>query len=161
MILNYSFATSCDISDDGEQIHCSCREGYTGSRCQSCSAGYFGRPEVEGEFCKPCECSGNIDSSDTGACDSQTGECLQCKNNTFGTACNLCAPGFYGDAITLKDCQSNNMDANVFFLNDLSNIIIFIVFRLHLRWKGYRRMWQLHWTLQLSSECSWWKVRSL
>lgn len=41
-----------------------------------------------------------------GSCDSVSGECRLCLNNTFGTACNLCAPGFYGDAIRAKDCQS-------------------------------------------------------
>lgn len=27
-------------------------------------------------------------------------------NNTYGEACNLCAPGFYGDAIERKDCRT-------------------------------------------------------
>lgn len=101
-----NFANSCEISEDGYKIHCSCREGYTGGRCQSCAAGYYGQPEKEGEICKLCECSGNIDTLEPEACDSVNGECLRCLNNTFGTACNLCAPGYYGDAIKLKDCQS-------------------------------------------------------
>lgn len=85
---------------------CDCKPGYTGHKCQSCANGFFGRPEIEGEVCKPCECSGNIDASIPGSCDSVTGECIHCLNNTFGAACNLCAPGFYGDAIRMKDCQS-------------------------------------------------------
>lgn len=101
-----NFAHSCEISEDGYKIHCSCREGYTGGRCSSCAAGYYGKPETEGDFCKLCECSGNIDAHEVESCDSVTGECLRCLNNTYGTACNLCAPGFYGDAIKLKDCQS-------------------------------------------------------
>lgn len=52
-----NFANSCEISDDGYKIHCSCREGYTGGRCQSCAAGYYGQPEKEGDFCKLCESS--------------------------------------------------------------------------------------------------------
>lgn len=112
-----SFATSCEISDDESEIYCTCREGYTGPHCQSCASGYYGHPEVEGEFCRPCECSGNIDTNDLDACDSRTGECIQCMNNTAGTACNLCAPGFYGDAVTLKDCQSNRFDE--FLMNTL------------------------------------------
>uniref|UniRef100_A0A1B0CH53 Netrin axonal chemotropic factor n=1 Tax=Lutzomyia longipalpis TaxID=7200 RepID=A0A1B0CH53_LUTLO len=101
-----NFATSCEVSEDGYQIHCECKQGYTGARCESCAAGFFGEPEKEGHFCRPCECSGNIDPSMPGSCDSVNGECLLCLNNTFGSACNLCAPGFYGDAIDLKDCQS-------------------------------------------------------
>lgn len=37
-----------------------------------------------------------------------------CLNNTSGQACNLCAPGFYGDAIKLKDCQSWLNTKNIF-----------------------------------------------
>lgn len=100
-----NFAFGCDVSPDGYSISCDCKPGYTGHKCQSCANGFFGRPEVEGEVCKPCECSGNIDPSIPGSCDSVTGECIHCLNNTFGAACNLCAPGFYGEAIGQR-CQS-------------------------------------------------------
>lgn len=59
-----------------------------------------------GDFCKPCRCSGNIDSRDPQSCESTTGKCLRCLNNTFGEACALCAPGYFGDAVERKDCQS-------------------------------------------------------
>jgi len=59
-----------------------------------------------GETCKPCECSGNIDVNDPQSCDTVTGACLQCMNNTGGPACNLCARGYYGDAILSKDCKT-------------------------------------------------------
>lgn len=102
-----SFATGCEISEDGNRIHCICKDGYAGELCQSCANGFYGTPSILGETCKLCECSGNINPNDPGSCDSVTGECLKCQNNTFGTACNYCAPGYYGDAIKLKDCQSN------------------------------------------------------
>jgi len=41
-------------------------------------------------------CSGNIDVSDPQSCDSVSGECLQCLNDSHGPACSLCAPGFFG-----------------------------------------------------------------
>lgn len=60
---------------------------------------------ILGDYCKPCQCSGNINPEDPSSCDTVTGACLRCLNNTFGEACSFCAPGFYGDAIMLKDCQ--------------------------------------------------------
>ncbi|XP_060535680.1 laminin subunit alpha [Cylas formicarius] len=101
-----NFATSCDVSNDGERISCECVEGYVGARCQKCAAGYYGLPEVAGDYCKPCQCSGNIDPDDPRSCDTTTGTCLKCLNNTFGEACSLCAPGHFGDAINLKNCQA-------------------------------------------------------
>ena len=101
----HSFATSCEVSSDGLNIRCECQEGYYGGRCQACAAGYFGTPEVQGGSCQPCQCSGNIDTSDPGSCDSVTGDCLRCLNNTQGPACNLCASGYFGDAVLIKDCQ--------------------------------------------------------
>ncbi|XP_050301015.1 laminin subunit alpha [Anthonomus grandis grandis] len=105
-ITSNNFATGCDVSADGEHISCQCRDGYGGARCESCAPGFYGLPEVAGDFCKPCQCHGNIDSRDPGSCDSTTGKCMRCLNNTFGEACSLCAPGYFGDAIERKDCQA-------------------------------------------------------
>ncbi|KRT80924.1 hypothetical protein AMK59_5060, partial [Oryctes borbonicus] len=93
------------VSQDGDDIYCDCMEGYAGPRCQYCGNGYFGKPEVPDDYCKECECNGNIDPSMPDACDRITGDCLRCLNNTYGTGCALCGPGYYGDAITRKDCQ--------------------------------------------------------
>ena len=105
-----NFATSCDVSDDGLEIACTCRPGYTGPLCDSCAPGFYGRPQVVGDYCKPCNCSGNIDPEDPESCDSVTGECLACLNNSFGAACSLCAPFFFGDAVQRKDCQECDCD---------------------------------------------------
>ncbi|PBC25348.1 Laminin subunit alpha [Apis cerana cerana] len=101
-----NFATGCQVNEEGNKISCDCLPGYYGARCESCASGYYGNPETYGEYCKPCECSGNIDTNQIGSCDSRTGECLHCLNNTYGEACNLCAPGFFGDAIERKDCRN-------------------------------------------------------
>ncbi|XP_051171945.1 laminin subunit alpha [Leptopilina boulardi] len=101
-----NFATGCQVNEDGNKISCDCLPGYYGARCEACSAGYYGQPDVYNDFCKPCNCSGNIDTNDIGSCDSITGECRNCLNNTYGQACNICAPGFFGDAVDRKDCQS-------------------------------------------------------
>ncbi|XP_046389625.1 laminin subunit alpha [Ischnura elegans] len=105
-IMSNNFAVGCDVSPDGVNIRCDCYPGYYGPRCEACAAGYYGKPEVPGDYCKPCECSGNINPDEFGSCDSVTGECIHCLNNTFGEACALCAPGYFGDAVDLKDCQS-------------------------------------------------------
>lgn len=94
------------MNEEGNKISCDCLPGYYGARCEVCASGYYGNPETSGDICKPCECSGNIDTNQIGSCDSVTGECLQCLNNTYGQACNLCAPGFFGDAVQRKDCRS-------------------------------------------------------
>ncbi|XP_066250557.1 laminin subunit alpha isoform X1 [Euwallacea similis] len=105
-ITSNNFAFGCDVSSDGEHISCQCKEGYIGARCQSCAPGFYGLPELAGDYCKPCQCSGNIDSTDPASCQSTTGKCVHCLNNTFGEACALCAPGYFGDAVGRKDCQS-------------------------------------------------------
>ncbi|KAJ8736784.1 hypothetical protein PYW07_000055 [Mythimna separata] len=105
-----NFAIGCDLSENGSLISCQCKPGYGGARCEFCAAGYYGVPELIGDHCKPCNCSGNINPNDPGSCDSITGDCLKCVNNTAGAACNLCAPGFYGDAIFSKNCTACSCD---------------------------------------------------
>ncbi|KAJ8738019.1 hypothetical protein PYW08_000614 [Mythimna loreyi] len=105
-----NFAIGCDLSENGSLISCQCKPGYGGARCEFCAAGYYGVPELVGDYCKPCNCSGNINPNDPGSCDSITGDCLKCVNNTAGAACNLCAPGFYGDAIFSKNCTACSCD---------------------------------------------------
>ncbi|EGI60824.1 PREDICTED: laminin subunit alpha [Acromyrmex echinatior] len=105
-VASNNFATGCEVNEEGNKISCDCLPGYYGARCEACAASYYGNPEVYGDYCKPCECSGNIDTNQIGSCDSITGQCLQCLNNTYGEACNLCAPGYFGDAVERKDCRS-------------------------------------------------------
>ncbi|XP_017881365.1 laminin subunit alpha [Ceratina calcarata] len=105
-ITTNNFALGCEVNEEGNKISCDCIPGYYGARCEVCASGFYGNPEIYGEFCRPCECSGNIDTNQVGSCDSRTGECLQCLNNTYGEACNLCKPGFFGDAVQKKDCRS-------------------------------------------------------
>lgn len=104
-----NFATACEITQEGE-VKCKCKPGYVEPRCDYCSAGYYGTPYETGDYCKPCECNNNIDPTVVGSCDSVSGECLKCLNNSFGPACEICKPGFYGDAIKDKNCQKCNCD---------------------------------------------------
>lgn len=76
------------------------------SRCR-CAPGYYGNPMVLGSKCEPCHCHGNTDPNMLFTdCHPLTGECLSCMHNTAGPHCDVCAPGYYGDAIHAKNCTS-------------------------------------------------------
>nr|XP_033781668.1 laminin subunit beta-4-like isoform X2 [Geotrypetes seraphini] len=96
--------TSCHADKDSNQIICLCAPGYTGTRCDRCSPGYFGTPEHGDGECRPCQCHNNIDPTDPESCDPRSGQCLKCLYNTDGPNCAECKPGYYGSAI-LRSCR--------------------------------------------------------
>ncbi|XP_060520359.1 laminin subunit gamma-1-like [Cylas formicarius] len=99
------------IQIEGDEIVCTeCPTGYSGHRCDVCSDGYYGDPT--GRFgppvpCQVCECNQNIDTNAIGNCNTTTGECVRCIHNTRGSRCEVCLPGFYGNALVLPkgDCK--------------------------------------------------------
>ena len=105
------FTDSCILQHPDTVVCLNCPVGHTGSRCESCSAGFFGDPTGENGFptgCSDCLCNGNIDSDLPNSCNTTTGICLQCINNTAGDMCERCADGFYGDAIITKNCTGKD-----------------------------------------------------
>ncbi|AWP20242.1 putative laminin subunit alpha-2 [Scophthalmus maximus] len=100
-----NFSPTCHLSEEGELLCDQCQPGYTGPRCDRCSNGYHGRPTVPGDSCQPCDCHGNLDLSIPGSCDPITGQCLRCRQGYGGAVCDSCADGYYGDAVTAKNCQ--------------------------------------------------------
>ncbi|XP_040566371.1 laminin subunit beta-1 isoform X1 [Lepeophtheirus salmonis] len=66
---------------------CNCDERAYGRRCNECQPGYWNFPN-----CQPCECNLHADT-----CDSQTGECINCRDATAGFHCEHCAPSYYLD----------------------------------------------------------------
>ncbi|XP_026219418.1 laminin subunit alpha-1 [Anabas testudineus] len=107
-----SFSPTCVLVAPG-QVSCDqCQEGYTGTNCERCASGYYGNPQVVGGTCVRCNCNGNVDISEAGHCDTITGECLRCLGNTAGRHCEVCQPGYYGDAVVAKDCQACNCDVS-------------------------------------------------
>ncbi|KAF8358536.1 epi-1, partial [Pristionchus pacificus] len=105
-----NFATSCDVSDEGQTRMCFCKPGYAGDRCEKCAPGFFGDPEASGGSCEPCQCNGNNDLRDPQACHELYGSCHLCQNNTAGDHCESCAPWYHGDAVTSKNCSSCECD---------------------------------------------------
>ncbi|XP_066271321.1 laminin subunit alpha-2-like [Branchiostoma lanceolatum] len=89
------------LASDVEQ--CQCPIGYTGLSCEGCIRGYRRvNGQLYGGQCEPCQCNGHAEE-----CDDVTGTCLSCLHNTAGRNCEVCAPGYYGDATrgTPDDCS--------------------------------------------------------
>ncbi|XP_033169646.1 basement membrane-specific heparan sulfate proteoglycan core protein isoform X23 [Drosophila mauritiana] len=87
-----------------EVEQCRCPEGYLGLSCEQCAPGYARDPEggIYLGLCRPCECNGH-----SKYCNSDTGDCEECANNTEGPSCERCVAGYVGDATrgTIYDCQ--------------------------------------------------------
>uniref|UniRef100_A0A8C4ER33 Laminin, alpha 4 n=1 Tax=Dicentrarchus labrax TaxID=13489 RepID=A0A8C4ER33_DICLA len=99
-----NFAVHCDRG--GAILRCKCQEGYAGHFCERCAPGYYGNPMAIGNSCKRCDCNGNSDPNLIfNECHNVTGHCQHCWGNTGGANCERCASGFYGDAISAKNCR--------------------------------------------------------
>ncbi|XP_076027108.1 laminin subunit alpha-4 [Genypterus blacodes] len=99
-----NFAAHCDRG--GATLRCKCKEGYAGHFCERCAPGHYGNPMAIGKSCKRCDCNGNSDPNLIfNECHNVTGHCQHCWDKTAGANCERCAPGYYGDAINIKNCQ--------------------------------------------------------
>ncbi|KAF7657013.1 hypothetical protein LDENG_00033110, partial [Lucifuga dentata] len=106
-VLSNNFAMGCVQKHN--RMQCLCMPGYAGPNCERCAPGYYGNPMVIGSTCQPCQCHDNTDPNMLFSdCHPLTGECLSCMHNTAGPHCDICAPGYHGDAITAKNCTKCN-----------------------------------------------------
>uniref|UniRef100_A0A672R3F9 Laminin subunit alpha-5 n=1 Tax=Sinocyclocheilus grahami TaxID=75366 RepID=A0A672R3F9_SINGR len=106
-VASNNFAIRC--VEKPNHMQCLCRPGYAGSKCERCAPGHYGNPMVIGSTCQPCNCNGNSDPNMLFSdCHPLTGDCQSCMHNSAGPHCEICAPGFYGDAITAKNCTRCN-----------------------------------------------------
>ncbi|KAF5275650.1 hypothetical protein FQA39_LY06762 [Lamprigera yunnana] len=91
---------------------CECPQQYNSSSCQNPSIGffrYYTPNSVNGTIlidtfvgqAQPCACNNRSD-----VCDTETGFCLNCENNTDGRYCEKCADGYYGNPMNaLEKCK--------------------------------------------------------
>ncbi|XP_072758581.1 basement membrane-specific heparan sulfate proteoglycan core protein isoform X10 [Anoplolepis gracilipes] len=85
-----------------EVEECTCPNGYRGLSCEDCDVGYT--RAIEGLYlgiCEPCNCNGHSNQ-----CEPETGTCENCAHHTTGDYCEICEPGYEGDATrgTPNDC---------------------------------------------------------
>lgn len=106
------FADECVLLPTGVAMCIDCPRGHSGLQCEACAEGFFGDPlgtNGSPTMCSDCLCNGNINPSIPGSCNTTTGVCLMCLNNTTGNQCERCIDGFYGDAIVTKNCTGECM----------------------------------------------------
>uniref|UniRef100_A0AC34GEF3 Laminin subunit alpha n=1 Tax=Panagrolaimus sp. ES5 TaxID=591445 RepID=A0AC34GEF3_9BILA len=95
---NESQSTAVGVELCGE-----CPKGYAGASCQNPAEGYCRKriPDYLNNpddlalvgYATPCACNGH-----STICDPETCRCSNCQHNTMGDFCEICKPGFHGDA---------------------------------------------------------------
>ncbi|KAI0977966.1 hypothetical protein GJ496_004291 [Pomphorhynchus laevis] len=72
---------------------CKCPLGYTGTSCEQCANGYT-RHDGVGLYLGECHSCFDHCNGKTDKCNRDSGQCYDCKDNTSGNRCQLCAQGF-------------------------------------------------------------------
>ncbi|XP_026686393.1 laminin subunit alpha-1-like [Diaphorina citri] len=101
---------------------CECPGQYAASSCQNPSIGFYRHKthysthasstiviQLVGEA-RPCQCNNR-----SNVCHVETGHCLDCRDNTGGPHCELCAEGYYGappDEGTCRPCPCPSIHQN-------------------------------------------------
>ncbi|XP_058123627.1 laminin subunit gamma-1 [Anopheles ziemanni] len=100
---------------DSETGRCICQHNTAGDTCDQCAKGYYGNALGGTPYdCKRCPCPNN------GACMQMAGDtvmCLECPVGYFGSRCELCSDGYYGDPTgvfgSVRMCQQCDCNGNV------------------------------------------------
>ncbi|XP_074102845.1 wing blister [Cotesia typhae] len=108
------FAVGCKIRKNEEPV-CHCKPGYSGVRCEKCSYGYYGYPDIPGGVCSPCNCNPAGSASDE--CDEQTGQC-NCRPGSTGRDCSQCTASRH--VFIDNICTSCNDNCTGILLDEMS-----------------------------------------
>ena len=113
----YGLAYTCDPVDN---TCMNCRNNTKGIHCTECDDGYYW--DLNSDSCKPCECPGQIYSTQWFAASCRRGvsgvgfECLNCKEGFEGERCQECQDGYHGNPLyqngTCRLCQCTNNSAS-------------------------------------------------
>ncbi|KAK7085775.1 Laminin subunit alpha-2 [Halocaridina rubra] len=117
-----------DIAAEGSPVssrvalgveQCFCPPNYSGSSCQNPNIGFYRWHknnyiqstiiiDLVGES-RACNCNGRSET-----CDRETGVCKNCRDNTMGPHCEVCATGFYGNPAieSCKPCACPSLEQN-------------------------------------------------
>ncbi|XP_063156026.1 laminin subunit alpha-3 [Candoia aspera] len=123
-----SFASGC-VEDNGE-IQCFCKEGYSGTHCESCAPGYFGNPLKYGGYCQKCNC---LENGQLTTCDRLTGECIsqEPKDIDPNEDCNSCGScvitlledlSTMGSELRVIEFQMQNVNTSAQVLGQMKNL---------------------------------------
>nr|XP_056710908.1 laminin subunit alpha-3 [Euleptes europaea] len=123
-----SFALGC--VENGGEMQCFCKEGYTGVHCESCATGYFGNPLKYGGYCQKCNCPSN---GQLATCDRLTGECISQEPKDVDPhedcdSCDSCVITLLKDLSTMGDelhlikSQMQSLNANAHVLGQMKNL---------------------------------------
>lgn len=113
---------SCHYFSRDKSMQCECNVGYKGQSCEQCDFGFY----RAGNYCVPCNCSGNENILVEDFCDAGTGHCTSCAFHTFGHRCDVCYPGYSGDALA-RSCSPQSTLGHDIGIAVLSIIIIILV----------------------------------
>uniref|UniRef100_A0A670IF73 Laminin subunit alpha 3 n=1 Tax=Podarcis muralis TaxID=64176 RepID=A0A670IF73_PODMU len=123
-----SFANGC--VENGGEIQCFCKEGYTGMHCESCAPGYFGNPLKYGGYCQKCNCP---DNGQLMTCERLTGECISQEPKDIDPqedcdSCDSCVITLLKDLSTMGDelrlikSQMQNVNASAHTLGQMKHL---------------------------------------
>ncbi|XP_022240109.1 laminin subunit gamma-1-like [Limulus polyphemus] len=95
----------------GETGTCKCPLDRTGDFCEQCASGFYRNKSTPSlTVCEPCPCPPGVGCK---LLQNNQVICTVCPDNLTGSACDICAEGYYGDpSHTKKRCEKCQCNGN-------------------------------------------------